>query len=255
MKPRPLRKNPALQTTKKTKGRDGEQLPVDHSYELGQQLQHQVFTWDGITAAMTFIVPFMVVSINLQASLVLTLVLAAVLLPVGLLAFVLREKLECPPWLTAPICALCAAGIAAFAAIVIRARLPQLGDTLGMYLYLLAAYPVIVSLFNGKRSRRVTTTVAWTLRNVLYFGMITGITGAVRELLAYNRIFGIELELPFKIEGAKLPFFGFIMLAFVLAGVGAAHQLMKGRLLADAEPSEEEYSSLEKFPQRKEGDQ
>ena len=252
MKPKPLRKNPALQTTKKNRSRAAEQLPADHSSELGQQLQHQVFTWDGITAAMTFSLPFMVVSINLQASLVLTLVLAAVLLPVSLLAFSLPEKLSAPSWLTAPVCALCSAGITALAAVIIRARLPQMSDTLGMYLYLLAAYPVVASVFNGKKALRATTTIAWSLRSVVYFGLLTGIVGIVRELLAYNRIFGLELPISFKIEGAKLPFFGFIMLAFVLAGVGAVHQLVKGRILPEAELPEEEYSSIEVFPEQKE---
>lgn len=244
MKRRTLRNDPASPTTKKKNREFQEKL--DSTTDQSQSLESQVLTWDGILAAMTFSVPFIVIiAINVQASLAITAVLAAVLLPVSLLSFCLREKLGMPPWVNAPVCALVSTGIAAFAAVYIRSNFAQINDALGMYLYLLAAYPVVGAVFYGKRAKTVKNTVAWALRNIIYFGIFAIIAGTVREVLAYNRFAGLELGFSFKIEAAKMPFFGFIVFAFILAGVAATYRLVSGRLLGANPAEDEEYSSIE----------
>lgn len=205
-----------------------------------------MLTWDGISAAITFSAPFVVaVAINLQTSAVLTVVLAAVLLPTGLLSFCLREKLTLPPWMTAPICALAASGITAFAAVLIRQYFPQVNDTVGMYLYLLAAYPVISAVFYGKKAGKATTALAWSLRNILYFGLFTGLAGLIRGFLAYNKLFGMDLSLGLKLEGAKATFFGFIVFGFILAGTAALRMAVIGHKAPPDPEEDEEYSAIE----------
>lgn len=52
---------------------------------------------------------------------------------------------------------------------------------------------------------------------VLLFALVTGVVGFVRELLAYGQVWGISL-LPsgFTLEGAKMPFFGLILLGLLI---------------------------------------
>jgi len=193
-------------------------------------LQKQVLSWDGLAAALSFSVPFVVViAINFQSGLALSAILAAVLLPISLLYFSMREKLGFPPFLTVPVCMLASVGITSFAAVIIRRYFPQINDSLGIYIYLLSAYPVIAAVFYGKPARKLSTTVAWALRNILYFSCFVIISGIIREFLAYNRVIGIELSSGFKLEGAKMPFFGFIVFAFILAGATCIHKAFKAR--------------------------
>lgn len=243
MKRRPLRSNLNSPKTKKSKQR---QAKVYNDNNPRETVESQVLAWDGILAAMTFAVPFVVVvSINLQAGIAITAALAVVLVPVSLLNYSLREKLHLPVWLVAPFCALASAGITAFVAVYIRNSYAQVNDALGMYLYLLCAYPVVGAVFYGKKSRTLGLTVSWALRNIIYFGIFTCIAGLVRELLAYNRFAGIDLDMSFKIEAAKMPFFGFIVFAFVLAGVASVYRLASGRIFATGTSEEEEYSGIE----------
>lgn len=200
--------------------------------EPGSQdnLQSQVLSWDGMAAALSFSVPFaVVIAINFQSALALALILAAVLLPITALRFSMREKLGFPDFLTAPVCALASVGITAFASVIIRNYFPQINDSLGIYIYLLAAYPVAAAVFLQKPARKLGTAMAWALRNLLYFSCAVLLAGIFREFLAYNRLVGLTLPISFKLEAAKMPFFGFIVLAFLLAAATRIHMAVKVR--------------------------
>lgn len=201
-------------------------------------LQSQVLSWDGLAAAISFSVPFVVViAINFQSALALSLILAAVLLPISALRFSMREKLGFPEFLTVPVCALASVGITAFASVIIRNYFPQINDSLGIYIYLLAAYPVAAAVFYQKPARKLGTAMAWALRNLLYFSCTVLVVGIFREFLAYNRLVGLTIPTTFKMDGAKMPFFGFIALAFLLAAATRIHMAVKVHFPATA-PSE-----------------
>ncbi|MEG1777432.1 MAG: Rnf-Nqr domain containing protein [Angelakisella sp.] len=217
-----------------------EELKLKNRSEAGNNLQKQMLSWDGLVAALTFSVPFVVViAINLQSALALTAILAAVLLPVSLLRFSMREKLNFPDFLTVPVCALVSVGITAFAAVIIRRYFPQINDSMGTYIYLLAAYPVAAAVFHHKNAKNIGTALAWALRNILYFSCGTIIIGIIRDFLAYNRLIGIPLPASFKLEAAKMPFFGFIALAFLLAAATRIHMAVKLRLAVEETPQTE----------------
>lgn len=206
----------------------------------GEKLQSQVLSWDGLAAALSFMVPFVVViAINFQSALALAIILTAVLLPVTLLRFSMREKLGFPEFLTVPVCALVSMGITAFAALIIRNSFPQINDSLGIYIYLLAAYPVAAAVFYQRPARRLGAAMAWALRNLLYFSGTVLLTGIIREFLAYNRFVGLTLPGTFKLEAAKMPFFGFIVLAFLLAATTRVHMAVKQRFPAPPAPEPE----------------
>ncbi|MEG1875228.1 MAG: hypothetical protein RR185_06615, partial [Angelakisella sp.] len=116
----------------------------------------------------------------------------------------------------------------------LRQYFPQVSESLGMYLYLLAAYPVAAAISYGKTAGKASTTVLWSLRNVLYMGVFSLLAGGVRELLAQGRLAGVELPVSFRMEAAAMPFFGFIMLGFVLAAVTAIRNLLRGTAVGAA---------------------
>ncbi|MEG1943755.1 MAG: Rnf-Nqr domain containing protein, partial [Angelakisella sp.] len=144
-----------------------------------------------------------------------------------------------PDFLTVPVCALVSVGITAFAAVIIRRYFPQINDSMGTYIYLLAAYPVAAAVFHHKNAKNLGTALAWALRNILYFSCGTIIIGIIRDFLAYNRLIGIPLPATFKLEAAKMPFFGFIALAFLLAAATRIHMAVKLRLAVEETPQTE----------------
>lgn len=243
MKRKMLKDSTAFQTTKKNRQIEMGELALNNDQRI--DLQSQMLNWRGIAAAIAFSVPFVVtVAINLQSGAAITLVLAAVLLPTSMLAFCLREKLDFPPWLTAPLCTLVAAGITAFAAVVIRHYFPQVSDAMGMYLYLVAAYPVAAAVFYEQKARSLVTTLVWTLRNIIYFGIFAVLAGVIREFFAYNTFAGIHIELNLTMEGAKSAFFGFIVMAFLLAGAALMRMIGVGRLQQPDNADIEEFSTI-----------
>lgn len=244
MKRKKLRSNPASPRTKRSI--NAMHRSLNQQVEPRVPIESHLINWNGIMASMTFSIPFIVsVAINLQAALAITAALCFVLLPVSLLSFCLRDKLGMPPWLAAPLCALVSVGITAFIAVYIRANFAQINDALGMYLYLLAAYPVVGAVSYGRRAKSVGITIVWALRNILCFGTFTCLAGAVREVLAYNRFAGLELTfMELRMEAAKAPFFGFIVLAFCLSGAAVAYRIINGRQMAADTDTDEDYSRI-----------
>lgn len=176
---------------------------------LKNNLSQQIASWDGLTALLTFAVPFAAMTtVNIQAALYLILLYTVVIIPVALLHFALYEKVNIPMWICAPICIVVALGILSSAKVFLRVVAPAVGDTLGIYVYLLSAYTVVLGVFIGKKAKKTSTVLLWSLRNIVFFIALIIPVALIRELLSNNRVLG---------NGAKTPFVGLILMAFMLA--------------------------------------
>ncbi|WP_139193367.1 Rnf-Nqr domain containing protein [Angelakisella massiliensis] len=176
------------------------------------------FARSGIVAITAFAGPFAAVgATTLKNSAAMTLALLMTLLPASLLRFCLREKAGLPRWIEVPLCTLSSMAMACLASVLLPRLFPLALDSLGLYLFLFASYSVVAAVFSEKKVRTAQGAAGWAMQFVLLFALVTGVVGFVRELLAYGQVWGISL-LPsgFTLEGAKMPFFGLILLGLLI---------------------------------------
>lgn len=169
---------------------------------------------------MVFAIPFLAVTtINLRNTVALCAAFVVILAPVSVLRFLLREQLKVPQWLSVPLCALVSLMLASLSYYVIRFVSVEITDALGTYLYLLAAYPVLAAASSEKDIRSVPMALLWALRYFCRFAGLGLVMALLREVLAYGQIWGFSLGHSFRVEGAKMTFFGLILMGLLLAAL------------------------------------
>jgi electron transport complex protein RnfE len=198
--------------------------------------------WDkGLIINLTFCAPFLVVAATtLKNGVALSLAMTVVLVPTVILSLILRQKLHCPYWLGTPVWTMAAMFLASLSYYVIRYVSVEITDSLGIYLYLLASAAVVSAVFTGKRISTVPAAGAWALRYSAGFAMAALIISAIREVLAYGTLWGVNLPEPLRLEGAAMPFFGLIMFGAFSAG----YQWIR-RLLTEFRQARAEREALE----------
>lgn len=173
-----------------------------------------------LVESLVFAIPFLAVTtINLRNTVALCAAFLVILVPVSVLRFLLREQLGVPQWLSVPLCALVSLMLASLSYYVIRFVSVEITDALGTYLYLLAAYPVLAAASSEKDIRSMSVALIWALRYFARFAALGLAMALIRELLAYGQLWGFSLGYGFRLEGAKMTFFGLILMAVLLAAV------------------------------------
>lgn len=182
----------------------------------------------------------MVAATTLKNGVALSLAMAVVLVPTVILSLILRQKLRFPYWLGTPVWTMAAMFLASLSYYVIRFVSVEITDSLGIYLYLLASAAVVSAVFTGKRISTIPAAGAWALRYSAGFAMAALIISAIREVLAYGTLWSVALPEPFRLEGAAMPFFGFIMFGVFSAGYQWVRRLVAERRQARAAAAGEE---------------
>lgn len=168
-------------------------------------------------AILVVAIPFWtVVCTTLKNGLSISVVAAMVLLPATFFCYILRVKLHFPLWGTAVLCTIISLVITTLSTYVIRGIAPEITDSLGIYIYLTASFGVVAAALQGKEMCTSGEITLWSLQSVGIFTICCLFFSALREILAYGQLWGISLELEFMIEGAKMPFFGFLLVGLVL---------------------------------------
>ncbi len=196
----------------------GKGVPGETAFPSRDPHEDAFFARSGIVAITALAGPFAAVgATTLKNSAAMTLALLMTLLPASLLRFCLREKADLPRWVEVPLCTLSSMAMACLGAVLLPRLFPLALDSLGLYLFLFASYSVVAAVFSEKKVRTAQGAAGWAIQFVLLFALVTGMVGLVRELLAYGQIWGISL-LPssFSLEGAKMPFFGLIVLGLFI---------------------------------------
>ena len=172
---------------------------------------------------------------NLQNGVALTVTFFFVTLPVLVFAAACGRFL--PRW-SRIIAYMLISGAMLFPAyLVCRSISPTILDSVGVYLPLLAV-STVPALYSARFSESHPVSVAF-LDGVFLtvgFGLVAAILGAAREFFGSGSLWGVKLASQ-SFHAVSLPFWGFILLGFMAAGVSGIRILLK---LPDYVPPVEE---------------
>ena len=199
------------------------------------------------TLYMLAAIPFWAVAgTTLENAAALSVILILTLVPASFLRYLLRRRVGLSEWIALPISIVVATMFATAGGVGLFLWVdPQLYDSLGAYLFLLVAAPILMNTeINGTPSGGLDF---WkrTFRFIVDFVLVILLTGAVREILGYGAILGVPLKFmgSFRMEAARLPFFGLIFSGILLAVIRLFHHLIhrhRTRIAAEAESCREE---------------
>ncbi len=184
-------------------------------------------------------VPFWAVgATSLQNAVILCAVLIILMLPCSGLHMILRRRLNMAEWLALPATVLVAAMLAAACCGALVLHWPGAFDSLGVYLFLLVAAPVLLQADSHTAVDNARVFWGRTLRFLRDFCIVMLACGALRELLRHNALLGMPVAMSFKTEAAAQPFFGLILAGLLLAVLRALqallHRTIRNRKLAEA---------------------
>ena len=184
--------------------------------------------WDTFSAIITFAIPFVVVlSTNINNSLAMIAILIVMLPIETILNFCLVQKLGIDKWIAATITVIVGVFLASTVSLGLQTYTSISTSSFGIYIHLFAAYPVLYAVFYGRVVEKLSTVFILSIKNVVYFSVLTIFVGSVRELLARNTLWDIPIEIDIIIKGANLPFFGFIVMGMILALVSKINYSFK----------------------------
>ena len=163
-------------------------------------------------------VPFWAVgATSLQNGIILCAVLIILMLPCSALHLILRRKLNLAEWVALPLTVL----------VALVLYWPGAFDSLGIYLFLLVAAPVLLQADSYTAVDNMREFWGRTLRFLRDFCIIILVSGALRELLRHNTLLGLPVAMSIRTEAAEQPFFGLILSGFLLAVLRAVEATLR----------------------------
>ncbi len=162
---------------------------------------------------------------NLQNGVALTITFLFVTLPVLIFASAIGKRL--PHWSRIIAYMLISAVMLFPAYLVCRNISSTVLDSVGVYLPLLAV-STVPAMYSAKFSEKNSVPVAIFDGIFLSvgFGLVAIILGGARELFGNGSLWGVKL-IQNTFPAISLPFWGFILLGFMAAGIGAVRTLLK----------------------------
>lgn len=194
-------------------------------------------------------IPFWAVAgTTLKNAIALSVVLILTLIPASALRYILRRRVGVSEWIALPASVVVATMLATVGCMGLSLWLsPSLYDSLGAYLFLLVAAPILMNTECSGVPSDIRNFWKRTFRFIIDFIAVMLLTGGIREVLAYGAIFDIPLKFmgTFRMEAAKQPFFGLIFSGFLLAIIRMFHRLLHKRIAmcAKSTASREEASA------------
>lgn len=166
---------------------------------------------NGLTLA-----PAAVAAIYLKNAVALSLALTVITVPTLLVASLIRQRLALQHRI--PVYAVVSAACFAGAIALIRLWMPEVIDTLGIYLPLLITNTVVVMRAEAFGIRNKTR---WVLVDALVqaagYAFVVCIIGLIREYIGNGTIWGSPVDNFLPIAGLSMPFGGFILLGLFAA--------------------------------------
>ena len=126
-----------------------------------------------------------------------------------------------------PLAVLVAAMLAAACCVALVLYWPGAFDSLGIYLFLLVAAPVLLQADSYTAVDNMREFWGRTLRFLRDFCIIILVSGALRELLRHNTLLGLPVAMSIRTEAAEQPFFGLILSGFLLAVLRAMEATLR----------------------------
>ena len=174
--------------------------------------------------------PFLIVtSISLQAAAVISIELAVIHIGTVLAAILLCRFL--PRW-SRPLAYLgVSTTIMLFISVFLSRVFPVVTDTLGMYIYLMAVNGMtFTTAMSIEKKDRIYPVLVGALKGIVGFALAMFLTSLLREYFGSGSLWGVSVPHVIRIDRVLVPFFGFILVGFLLAG----SRLVSKKLLAFA---------------------
>lgn len=162
--------------------------------------------------------PFAImITTNLKNAAALSIIFTCTLIPTVLLASLTGKYL--PKWLAPIVFTLFSMVLVIASTPLIQPISPEIGDSLGIYIPLVAVNTVLPLLYY-RHSEEDAKPVMALVDSVTYsfgFSLALCLIAAVREYFGNSSLWGISMELPIKMSGLQIAFSGFILTAFFCA--------------------------------------
>ena len=163
--------------------------------------------------------PFAImITTNLKNAVALSIIFACVLIPTVLLASLTGKYL--PRWLSTILYSLFAMALVIASIPLIQLISPEIGDSLGIYIPIIAVNAVLQMLCLRYSEENAYPVVMALVDAVTYsIGLFLALCliAALREYFGSGTLWGISIQLPFQLSGLQIAFSGFILTAFFSA--------------------------------------
>ena len=138
--------------------------------------------------------------------------------------------------------------IMAFSRILIIDLFRGVDVVLGMFIYLLAVngMTIVQSIAVTKKSQ-IYPVLSGAFMSVLGFSFVMFFVAAIREYFGSGTLWGIPMPSPGRLPGMTLPFFGFIMMGFLLAGTKLINKKMFALAVIKRQRREERFIAVEEI--------
>lgn len=188
-----------------------------------------------------FDLPFLIAtSTSLKNAVAMSIEMFFVHMVTMLIIVIFGRKL--PVWQRAIVTVTASTGMMMLTRELITFMFPDILNSLGMYIYLLAVNGLTLfeSMSLNKRSR-VKSVMRREFLHVFAFISTMFTLSLVREYFGSGSLWGVTMPVPFKLGGLAIPFSGFVLMGFLLAAVKFVNKRLIGFAVNDAQRREERY--------------
>ena len=168
--------------------------------------------------------PFLIVtSISLQAAAAISTELFVIHMGTVLAAIILCRIL--PKWMRPLVYLAVSTTIMLLVSTLLSRVFPVVTDTLGMYIYLMAVNGMtFTTAMSIEKRDRIYPVLAGALKGAVAFAVAMFVTSLLREYFGSGSLWGLLVPHLIRIDGMLVPFFGFILVGFLLAGMRLANK-------------------------------
>lgn len=164
-----------------------------------------------------FALPYIVMAgISLKTGIALSIAMAITVIPTMAVAAIFSQQI--PKFAQIMVYTIVSMAFLQIAAIPIKYISPTIFDSMGIYFPLVVVNGIILTRTRlaAQNAKPVPAMLDGLIQSI-GFTLVMCLVASIREIIAFNTIWGIPLDMSTKITGAMLPFFGFILVGFIIA--------------------------------------
>jgi len=201
--------------------------------------------WKNPVGALGLDLPFLIVtSISLQAATTISTQMAMIHFGTVITAIALCRFI--PRWSRVLIYPLVSTLIMLVAGRWLGGIFPMVSEMMGMYIYLMAVNSMTFAAAVSIESRdKIYPVVARAVKSVAGFVIAMFVVSLMREYLGSGAAWGRAMPHLISLDGVHVPFFGFILLGFLLAGTRLLSKVSQGAALIEQARRDEIYAEMD----------
>lgn len=178
-----------------------------------------LFEKNPVLASGLIIAPVVVAAVSLRTATALSIAMALICIPAIIVSGLISRWI--PYWVTAVTATAVSTAMIIPAYLCIAPLSVHIFDALGIYFPIMAVSSLPMAYISGyrRRPRPMRWIILQAVCLAVGFAAVAFLMGGLREFIGYGTLWGFPLNTPLKITGVQLPFFGFILLGFIAAGL------------------------------------